>query len=256
MANTLLCGAQGGDLGLFFERLRANRVESRSIARKLSALRGLYRWMLLDGLSESDPTLHIETPASWKVLPKSFAEGEVSGGAGAGRGGRAGGGCQRNRGAGSRDPGAVVRGRPASGGALRAASRGSTTGRGPGAGAGQGRQGTRRAVRTPGMRRGERYLASGRPALLSERRSRVVVSIQSARSPGELFLSARGRPLTRQWVWQMVRQQHHGMSPHSLRHSCATHMGSRGRTCAPCRRCWDTRISQPPRCTRMWRCGG
>lgn len=49
--------------------------------------------------------------------------------------------------------------------------------------------------------------------------------------PGQLFLSARGRPLTRQAVWQIVKKtaQRAGIpegdvSPHVLRHSAATHM--------------------------------
>ena len=48
------------------------------MARKLSCLRGFYRWLLLDKRTQTDPTVNIETPASWKVLPKSLAESEVS----------------------------------------------------------------------------------------------------------------------------------------------------------------------------------
>jgi len=49
-----------------------------------------------------------------------------------------------------------------------------------------------------------------------------------------LFLSARGKPLTRQWVWEMVRRAARSdgakvkASPHMLRHSCATHMVEHG----------------------------
>jgi integrase/recombinase XerD len=49
--------------------------------------------------------------------------------------------------------------------------------------------------------------------------------------PRALFLSVRGHALTRQWVWQMVRDatsaERHA-SPHMLRHSCATHMVEHG----------------------------
>ena len=48
------------------------------MARKLSCLRGFYRWLLLDKRTTGDPTVNIETPASWKVLPKSLAESEVA----------------------------------------------------------------------------------------------------------------------------------------------------------------------------------
>jgi integrase/recombinase XerD len=49
--------------------------------------------------------------------------------------------------------------------------------------------------------------------------------------PGRLFLNFRGRPLTRQAVWLIVRKHAEGagiavseVSPHVLRHSAATHM--------------------------------
>jgi len=41
----------------------------------------------------------------------------------------------------------------------------------------------------------------------------------------------RGNPLTRQWVWEMVRGVSgtgSKASPHMLRHSCATHMVEHG----------------------------
>jgi integrase/recombinase XerD len=46
-----------------------------------------------------------------------------------------------------------------------------------------------------------------------------------------LFLSARGKGLTRQWVWDIVRRtagSERKASPHMLRHSCATHMVENG----------------------------
>jgi hypothetical protein len=35
-------------------------------------------------------------------------------------------------------------------------------------------------------------------------------------------------PLTRQWVWQLVKLADNSASPHMLRHSCATHMVEHG----------------------------
>ena len=35
-------------------------------------------------------------------------------------------------------------------------------------------------------------------------------------------------PLTRQWVWHLVKMAKSGASPHKLRHSCATHMVEHG----------------------------
>jgi len=43
-----------------------------------------------------------------------------------------------------------------------------------------------------------------------------------------MFLSLRGMPLTRQWVWHLVKASNKSASPHRLRHSCATHMVEHG----------------------------
>src|SRR6266436_5223104 len=77
--NGLLVGARQADVSGFMEGLRGHGVESRSIARKLSALRGFYRWLLMDKKISHDPTVNIESPSSWKILPKSLAESEVAG---------------------------------------------------------------------------------------------------------------------------------------------------------------------------------
>src|SRR5580704_8772120 len=61
----------------FIEELFANSVDGRSVGRKLSALRHLYRYLLLDKLIEHDPTLNIDSPKQWKVLPKSLARDEM-----------------------------------------------------------------------------------------------------------------------------------------------------------------------------------
>ena len=62
----------------------------------------------------------------------------------------------------------------------------------------------------------EAYLAQGRPAM--------------ATRPGEsrLFLSVRGAPVSRQWVWRLVKRLDSRASPHVMRHSCATHMVENG----------------------------
>ncbi len=62
----------------FLAHLGTHGVESRSAARKLSCLRGFYRWLLLDKRIERDPTINLDSPSSWKVLPKSLAQSEVS----------------------------------------------------------------------------------------------------------------------------------------------------------------------------------
>ncbi len=218
----LLVGATQADVSGFMERMRANGVESRTIAKKLSALRGFYRWLLLDGRMEHDPTVNVETPASWKVLPKSLAEGDVSEmlertGAAA-RADDADGMALRDHGilellyAGGLRVGEIC--------ALRVEdvhldqARAQVRGKGD-------------KERIVPLGRSacealERYIKRGRPELVRAGMSRVV-GIER-----KLFLSVRGKPLTRQWVWEMVRATNGNASPHKLRHSCATHMVEHG----------------------------
>jgi len=61
----------------FIQQLFSNQVDGRSVGRKLSALRHLYRYLLLDKKIDHDPTLNIDSPKQWKVLPKSLARDEM-----------------------------------------------------------------------------------------------------------------------------------------------------------------------------------
>jgi integrase/recombinase XerD len=215
---TLLTARQEGVSG-FMQHLREHAVESRSIARKLSCLRGFYRWLLKDKRVAHDPTVNIESPASWKVLPKSLAESEV--------------GEMLAR------TGAAARSDAADGAALRdhallelLYAGGLRVGEIVGL-----RQEDLRLDVSTVLVRGkgdkerivpigrsavealERYIALGRPELV-----RGFHGMQRA-----LFVSVRGRALTTQAVWQMVREVSGGRaSPHKLRHSCATHMVEHG----------------------------
>ncbi len=218
----VLVGATQADVSGFMERMRANGVESRTLAKKLSALRGFYRWLLLDKRTEHDPTVNVETPASWKVLPKSLAEGDVAemlerAGAAA-RAGDASGLALRDHAilellyAGGLRVGEIC--------SLRVEDVRLDQGRAQVRG-----KGDKERIVPMGRRACEaleRYLGRGRPELVRGSLGRVV-GIERV-----LFLSARGRPLTRQWVWEMVRATHGGASPHRLRHSCATHMVDHG----------------------------
>ena len=86
----------------------------------------------------------------------------------------------------------------------------------------------------------EIYLQQGRPHLdrISSAHKAQVVKQDKARpdvtrqksgqDATRLFLSLRGMPLTRQWVWHVVKMASSVASPHRLRHSCATHMVEHG----------------------------
>jgi len=212
----LLLTARQADVSGFMEGMRGHGVESRSIARKLSCLRGFYRWLLMDKRITHDPTVNIETPASWKVLPKSLAESEVSEmlerTAVAARASDADALALRDH--------AILELLYAGG--LRVAeicsireedlhldqARAQVRGKGD----------KERIVPLgrSAVEALERYLKLGRPGLVHS-------GVQRA-----LFLSVRGKPLTRQWIWEMVRSTNRHASPHKLRHSCATHMVEHG----------------------------
>jgi len=72
----------------------------------------------------------------------------------------------------------------------------------------------------------EKYLREGRPHLARISSSRK--SNSARQDATRLFLSLRGMPLTRQWVWHLVKAANVDASPHRLRHSCATHMVEHG----------------------------
>jgi integrase/recombinase XerD len=219
--DALLMTAVQADVSGFMERLRANGVESRSIARKLSGLRGFYRWLLMDKRIAYDPTVNIETPASWKVLPKSLAEDEVTemlerSGAAA-RAADADALSLRDHAilellyAGGLRVGEIC--------ALREEDLHLDQARAQVRG-----KGDKERIVPLGDKAVaaiEEYVRRGRPALAKARVQRA------------LFLSRNGNALTRQWVWEMVRaagklQGGLKVSPHKLRHSCATHMVEHG----------------------------
>src|SRR5262245_9647977 len=65
------------DVRAFLSQMFSNGVRDRSVARKLSTLRQFYKYLLLDRLLTRDPTLHVDSPRQWKILPKSLAGSEI-----------------------------------------------------------------------------------------------------------------------------------------------------------------------------------
>ena len=223
----VLLSAAQPDVAAFLEHLRSHGIESRSIARKLSCLRGFYKWLMLDRRINHDPTVNIESPQAWKVLPKSLAEPEVAE-------------MLERANMLADHPQAkatALRDRAILellyAGGLRV-SEVTTLSTGDLA-----LDSGRVHVRGKGDK--ERIVPLGRSALLAledylrEGRphlARISSARKSSRTaqqdPVRLFLSLRGMPLTRQWVWQIVKSADPSASPHCLRHSCATHMVEHG----------------------------
>ena len=212
---TLLSAAQK-DVSGWMQHLREHGVQSRTVARKLSCVRGFYRWLLMDKRVTRDPTVNIESPASWKVLPKSLAESEVAEmldhtGAAA-RAADADGAALRDHAmlellyAGGLRVGEIVALREED---LRLETASVQV-------RGKGDKERIVPIGASAVRALEAYVQRGRPEMLKTGMQRA------------LFLSVRGRPLTTQSVWQMVRGVNSHASPHKLRHSCATHMVEHG----------------------------
>jgi integrase/recombinase XerD len=215
-----LLNARRDEVRNFIQELFANSVDGRSVGRKLSALRHLYRYLLLDKLIEHDPTLNIDSPKQWKVLPKSLARDEMEIILRA----------PRSASKGKLGEAIILRDRAMLevfyAGALRVSEMvavkledlkldlGYLLVRG---------KGDKERIVPLGKSAQEmlaQYMKHSRPPLMGERTSPL------------LFLGRGARKLTRQRVWQMVREASSSMgrnvSPHMLRHSCATHMVENG----------------------------
>lgn len=214
-----LTTARRKDVRDFIQQLFANNVDGRSVGRKLSVLRHFYRYLLLDKLIEHDPTLNIESPRQWKVLPKSLARDEMEALLAPP--------AASNR----RDSQALaVRDRAMLevfyAGALRVSEMASLKLEDLKLDLGY--------VLVRGKGDKERIVPLGKSAqsALAEYMKNARTSLVAGKSSPLLFLGRRGRMLTRQRVWQMVRaaslQAGRSASPHMLRHTCATHMVENG----------------------------
>jgi integrase/recombinase XerD len=219
------------DVAAFMEHLRSHGIDSRSIARKLSCLRGFYKWLLLDRRIHHDPTVNIESPKTWKVLPKSLAESEVV--EMLERAGMAASHPQAQ--AISLRDRAILELLYAGGLRVSEVTALSTSDLALDLGRVQvlGKGDKERIVPLGrcALEALETYLREGRPHLArigSARKSSTARQDSPVQDRVRLFLSLRGMPLTRQWVWHLVKMADSSASPHRLRHSFATHMVEHG----------------------------
>ena len=183
-----------------------------SIRRCVSAVRSFFKFLLLEGLIDKNPSERLETPKRWRSLPDVLSVAEIS----------------RLLSAVSLDEPLVFRDRAllelAYGAGLRVSEWiGLAT---------QDVLAEDGVVRVFGKGAKERLVPLGRSAIgavamyLRELRPRL----ERGEGKGRLFLNARGRPLSRMGAWQILRKyvelaritKH--VSPHTLRHSFATHL--------------------------------
>jgi integrase/recombinase XerD len=211
-----------GDVTDHLEALRGAGASPATLARAASVLRGLHRFLVDEGVAPTDPTAELEPVALPGRLPKALSEREVAALLGAAAGGdpRA----RRDR--------ALLEVLYATGGRISEVVGLDLADLAPGEG----------LVRLYGKGSKERLVPLGRCAeealaawLAPEGRGRMAPARWRRRGDAEaVFLNARGGRLGRQGAFGVVRARSRAaglgdrVSPHVLRHSCATHMLARG----------------------------
>ncbi len=210
------------DVPRLLEFLRSQNLAPPSVARCLAACRGLYRFLLGEGLVRHDPFLNITVPKTSRRLPKALAFADVQ---------RLLDAPSRREARKGRHPealrdDAMLEVLYATGlrvselvrldletvnlpvGFLRAMGKGSKQRVVP--------------LGAVAVRKLRRYLEGGRPQLLKVRTS------------NRLFVTRSGGGMTRQGFWKILRRYalaagiQRPISPHMLRHSFATHLLERG----------------------------
>jgi integrase/recombinase XerD len=204
------------DIQTFLSRLMDEGLSARSAARCLSTIRVFHRFLLLDGLATTDPTTAVESPRGWKRLPRTLSGKEVEALLNQ---------PDRSSPMGLRDRAMLellyatgLRVSELTGVRLRDVNRERAflvvLGKGS----------KERVVPFGDAAAGalDRYLAGARPLLLKGAESDA------------LFISSRRRQITRQTFWERLRSYvrkagiRKQVSPHTLRHSFATHLLDNG----------------------------
>ncbi len=227
----------------YMQEMFSHQLDGRSVGRKLSAIRHLYRHLLLDGKIKKDPTLNIDLPKQWKVLPKALSRDEV--------GKMLGGAEPKQAGVNGSDlPENKIKNETVRRRALELRDRAMLELLYAGGVRVSEVADARREdlklemgyilVRGKGDK--ERMVPLGVPAQEALQRylrgGREVIAGRDGRSGNSplLFVGVGGRRLSRQRLWQLVRAagvasglaDGRHASPHMLRHSCATHMVESG----------------------------
>ncbi|RMF83660.1 MAG: site-specific tyrosine recombinase XerD, partial [Nitrospirae bacterium] len=204
--------ATAADLEGHLEALHRQGLAASSVNRRLSALRGLYRFLVAEGLAAADPTERVEGPRRRRPLPDHLDLEEV---------GRLLSQPDTGRPEGLRDRAMLEL---LYGSGLRVSELVALGEEAvhPEAGfvqvVGKGGKGRIVPCSEPALAWIERYREEGRPRLLRGRTARP------------LFVTARGRGLSRQWVGRLVDRYARAagirrrVTPHTLRHTFATHL--------------------------------
>jgi len=196
----------------FVYQLKDLGLSPASIRRNVSAVRSYFRFLLGDGHLVRDPSERLDTPQRWRTLPEVLTVAEV----------------QKLLAAPTMDDPLYFRDRAmlelAYGAGLRVSEWIGV--------------GVKDAILDDGLVRvfgkgsKERLVPIGRNAIaaLAIYLRELRPALEHGAGKGALFLNARGAPLTRMGAWKILRKyvQRAGItkavSPHTLRHSFATHL--------------------------------
>jgi integrase/recombinase XerD len=198
----------------FVYHLKDVGLSPASIRRNISAIRTYFRFLMSDGVVTRDPSERLETPKRWRTLPEVLTVAEI----------------ERLLAAPTLDDPLAFRDRAmlelAYGAGLRVSEWISL--------------GTRdvlledKLVRVFGKGRKERLVPIGRSAIAAVAtyvgELRADLERKGKGGKGVLFLNSRGEPLSRMGAWKILRRYveragiEKSVSPHTLRHSFATHL--------------------------------
>jgi integrase/recombinase XerD len=196
----------------FVYQLKDLGLAPSSIRRNISAIRTYFRFLLADGVVVKDPSERLETPKRWRTLPEVLSVDEV----------------ERLLAAPQLEQPLAFRDRAmlelAYGAGLRV-SEWITLGV-------KDVLFEEMLVRVFGKGSKERLVPIGRKAIgaVATYARELRPRLEKGEGKGALFLNANGRPLTRMGAWKILRghvdaagiTKH--VSPHTLRHSFATHL--------------------------------
>ncbi len=200
------------DIVDFIERLRAEDYSIASICRFISSIKALCRYLIIDNFIKDDPSENLQSPKKWERLPKALSVSEVRSFLEAGSQGLSGPILGRDYvmfellySSGVRVSEIVslkLEDINFEAGFMRVLGKGSKERIVP--------------VNTRAIARVKKYINLQRPEILKKKRSPY------------LFVTNRGKPMTRQRFWQTIKKvgKELGMeiSPHTMRHSFATHL--------------------------------
>jgi integrase/recombinase XerD len=197
---------------LYVDSLYQAGMASRSIARHLATLRNFYAHLVEEGILDADPTVHLAAPRQWQSLPKYLNKKQIDDLMAA---------CDGSKPQGLRDR-AMLEFLYATGLRVSELCRVRVSELEMNMGVvrvvGKGNKHRIVPVGKSALAAVERYLGDGRPRLLKMRPSPY------------LFVTNRGGAMTRQGFWMLLGAYgkkagiFHGLTPHVLRHTFATHL--------------------------------